>query len=96
MSTALDVDISTLVGDMEAEPCEHSQHGTGIGDHDDGAATHYVRSGCPGCGLEPVVIAVCQRYTNHVLMDGWVRCDCGLAAPASAFIKILGPVGGTR
>lgn len=94
-ATALDLDLSLLVGEMPAPPCEHSQHGSHHR-HDDGPATHYVQTFCPACGLEPKVIAACERWVNGVSQNFALTCDCGLMAPASYFTVILGPVDGSR
>ena len=85
--------VAALVGEMPAEPCEHSQHPTRADLHDNGPATHYVSTGCPGCDMQPKVIAACEKWVNGVSQNKVLTCDCGLAGPASLFVKVLGPVG---
>lgn len=96
-STAIETDISVLVGQMPDIPCEHSQHGKPGAAHDDGPATHYIQSFCNDCYIEPTVLAACQAFTNLELQDLNVHCtSCRRITPASQGLKILGPVGASR
>lgn len=95
MSTETDVDIAGLVGPFEPTPCEHVEHGTGVFWHDNGPATHYRISTCPGCGYNTPVTAICQAFTDLLLANQVVRChknDCNYTGLASEFLTILSPV----
>jgi hypothetical protein len=97
VSTALDVDISTLVGEMEAPPCESTSHDPSDRlAHDDGPAAFYVRVKCPACG-NTAVRAYCQQFINFLIGGGLLQHSeaCG-PFPGIEWMTILGPVGGTR
>jgi hypothetical protein len=97
MSTALDLDIEALVGEMEAEPCESTSHDPADRlAHDDGPAVFYARMTCPACG-GTAVRAYCQQFINFLMDGGNAKHSevCG-AFPGSDWLTILGPVGGTR
>lgn len=97
MSTALDIDLELMVGEMEAVPCEHSTHQSDKYIHDNGPATHYVMAGCPACRDPKDVYAACQRLIGAILSLPEFYCPrCFTTAPPSAFITILGPVGGRK
>ena len=92
MSTALDLDIALLVGEMEAPPCESVSHRPDNTRHD-GPASHYAKVWCDKCG-DSCVKAYCQKFVDHIVADGLVLCSCGNLTPASQQVAILGPVGG--
>jgi hypothetical protein len=92
MSTALDIDIAAMVGEMEAVPCESLGHGNE--DMHEGHATHYARITCPFCDVNKIK-AYCAPFITYVTGGGLVRCsDCG--AGHAGHTTILGPVGGTK
>lgn len=96
MSTALDIDISALVGGMDAIPCEHHQHNTRP-THTDEPASHYAKSRCPKCGDEGPVSAVCPGYVAVIRSGVEMRCPtCKYVAPSFGIVTILGPVGGAQ
>ncbi|MCO4257357.1 hypothetical protein [Pseudarthrobacter cellobiosi] len=96
MSTSLDLDISALVGEMDAVPCEHTQHGLHPL-HTDSPASHYVRVHCPSCPYDSGVFAACQGFIAAVLANMTGRCfGCDTTTPASEAVTILGPVGGSK
>lgn len=90
MSTATVTDIAALVGEMEAVPCEHSQHGQNHG-FEGQPASSYIRSDCPGCHAVNVY-AGCQEVVLMARSEGWMHCDCGHLDHANVFLTILGPV----
>lgn len=91
-STDLDIDLALLVGEMEAPPCEHSQHGKKES-HDEGPATYYLRSNCVCDAGEGTLYAACQGFVNHVLTGYPGRCTtCGNRAPINEMVIILGPI----
>jgi ribosomal protein S27E len=93
MSTELDLDLSALVGEMEALVCEHSQHGLARVDHTDEAASHYLRFNCPECGYMTDVYAACPGFVAMVRGDNLGHCrGCEASLPSSECITILGPV----
>lgn len=93
MSAALDLDIAALVGEMEAPPCEHPEHGMPRKAHSDGPATHYAQSHCPDCDYSPPLRSVCAAYVHFVVSDGHMYCSgCGTRGGAWEFVTILGPV----
>lgn len=93
MSASLDLDIAAMVGEMEALPCEHSQHGDPNCAHDDGPATHYIKSDCESCQVKLPVRPVCAAYVSLVRANGPMHCtDCGREGVAADFITILSPV----
>ena len=94
MSTALDIDLAALVGEMDAVPCEHHQHGTRPS-HTDEPASHYGKSNCPKCGNGGIVAALCPGYVALVRSGVTMQCPaCKHTAPAFEVVIILGPVGG--
>jgi len=88
MSTEMNVDIATFVGEMEDVPCEASHHKSS---HPAGPASHYVRGTCPSCGLNEIK-AYCQHMIDWIAEDGCMVCRCGRATAASELVVILGPV----
>lgn len=96
MSTSLDVDIAALVGEMEAVPCEHHQHGVSPA-HSDEPASHYGQSQCAHCMEDAVIAAICPGYVAAVRSGRPLQCPgCKRVAPAFEFITILGAVGGSK
>ena len=92
MSAALDLDVTALVGEMEALECEHSQHGTGHQTHGDGPATHYVTGNHPCSGSTPAY-AACSRMVQVIVANLPSTCgDCGEISTTGEMFTILGPV----
>lgn len=93
MSTELDLDISVLVGEMEAPACESIGHEEQPHFHDDGPATHYARIRCTDCGLDTVK-AYCATFTTVISSDYGVAMCFVCHAPQSqtSHFTILGPV----
>lgn len=91
MSTALDLDLAALVGELEDVPCESLTHAT----HPEhgGAATHYARVHCPECSYSDLK-AYCGPFVEFIKNDGPIRCFCERLLPASRIFTILGPVNG--
>jgi hypothetical protein len=90
---SLDIDLSLLVGEMEDQECEHSQHKKGLKTHGIGPATHYIKTihGCqPG-----LIYAACNRFAMHVKAGAvWMRCGmCDQLGYASEFLEVVGKVG---
>lgn len=87
------IDISAMVGEMEAPHCEHSQHEVRKMFHDDGPATHYVRA-VHGCLSEPThAFAACQKMVNTIRAGLTVICGrCGAVTTTNEAHEILGPV----
>lgn len=94
MSTALDTDIATFVGEMPAQPCEHSEHGVKGKAHDDGPATHYVRSHCVcEANTEGTLYAACAGFVNFIHSGAPGYCsDCGWRGQINDLVTVLGPV----
>lgn len=96
MSTALDLDIAALVGDMPTEPCESSSHDPADRAHDDGPATHYARIHCPACEFNGIK-AYCQQFTTFIQQCDErlyrLQCHCGYTDLAARMATILGPIG---
>lgn len=94
MSAAVDVDIAALVGEMEAVPCEHYQHGIRA-THTDEPASHYAQGKCPTCKGQGTVTAVCPGFVRLVLSGAQMKCaGCSSIHPSTDLITILGPVSG--
>lgn len=96
MTTALDLDISALIGELDAIPCESQGHGAAYNAHlhDDGDATHYARVQCPYCPFAAVK-AYCQSFTDYIRDNGRILCnECSGTFLAHPNATILGPVGG--
>ena len=92
MSTELDLDIATLVGEMEAPACDHSQHGNHEY-HSDEPASHYVRSHCPGCTEYNRVYPACPRFVETLTSHEFFQCsNCGEVGLLPEFITVLGRV----
>jgi len=90
----LDLDLELLVGEMEAQTCEHSQHETHWR-HSDEPASHYVRGFCVCYGWTDAY-AACPRFVAYALSDEPNRCpDCKSVSTASRMFKVLGPIGST-
>ena len=93
----LDLDLSLMVGEMEAPHCESPHHLSGDS-HDDGPATHYMRIGHSCFGPVDRVIPVCSEYSEH-----WVEnltivkppffCNwCGANLQEAELNQVLGPI----
>lgn len=95
MSTALDLDLATLVGELEDVPCESVSHSKAIFAHlHGGPATHYARITCEYCHMNEIR-AYCGPFVAYLLCpESGVVCDCGVDKPAVESIRILGPVNG--
>lgn len=94
MSAALDLDIEALVGEMEAVPCEHPEHGTDR-IHPDEPASHYMRGRCPVCERTGAIVAICSGFVAWIAANKPLRCvACGDVKLASEVVTIIGPVGG--
>jgi hypothetical protein len=95
MSTALDLDISELVGEMPAEPCESASHDPEHPHHDADPATHYAQVHCPDCGFNAVK-TYCRTFVESFATDWDIECsECHTQGPAHTYITVLGPIGGT-
>lgn len=96
MTTALDLDISALVGELDAVPCESLGHDpkTPTGPlRDDGPGTHYARVTCPACGFTTIKV-YCHTFTQYIAAGGPLLCnECPSWFPAHNNVTILGPVG---
>lgn len=92
MDTVTELDISVLVGEMEAPKCEHSQHQE---KHPDEPATHYIQPFHPCCGAEPGrVYTACQYFVDYVRL-GAARIQCSVCrakGDAWEMCHILGPI----
>lgn len=96
MTTALDIDFAALVGEMDAVPCEHTQHGSHPL-HTEGPASHYVRMRCPHCAYDTGVFAACPGFIGAIRGNAHGRCSgCEIILPAQEAVIILGPVGGSK
>lgn len=94
MSTALDLDLAALVGELEDVACEHKRHGRDATEHD-GPATYYVSAGCPSCDGDKNVYAACQRFIDTFMRASAFSCPrCYRIGDPSEFVTILGPVNG--
>lgn len=93
MTTATDIDVAALVGELEAPACEHSQHEVRKMFHDDGPATHYVRA-VHHCLAEPThAFAACQKMVDTIRAGLVVICGrCGEVTTTGEAHEILGPV----
>jgi hypothetical protein len=88
----LGLDIATLVGEMEAVPCDSRSHYR----HVDEPASHYARATCPCCTFDHIR-AYCPTMMEAIANDGLIQCQqCHIMTRASASITILGPIGGTK
>ena len=88
MTTALDIDLSLLVGELDAPPCESGSH---TETHPDTPASHYARVTCEGCQLNTIK-TYCAHMVALVQMNRTTQCDCGNITPALECITILGPI----
>ncbi|QCB97150.1 hypothetical protein E5206_09565 [Arthrobacter sp. PAMC25564] len=92
MSTELDLDIATLVGEMEAVPCDLPQHGNHPM-HTEEPASHYVRSHCQACDDDTGTIAACPGFVAAVRANFYGYCRiCRAQHRALDMVTILGPV----
>lgn len=96
MTTALDLDLATLVGELEDVACEHSQHGESPS-HTDGPASHYLRYQHE-CGYSKMY-AACPGFVARVIWlaatGGELGCrGCHQGALCAETTTILGPVNG--
>jgi len=88
--SALDVDLSALVGEMPAVPCEHSSHPLLHGDR---KATHYISYQCAKCPKHRFGYAVCGYVIAQYWLDIDVICpDCNDHRPANEVWAIVGRV----
>lgn len=95
MTTATDIDVAALVGELEAPACESADHATPEYSqfHDGGPATHYARVQCPICGWGNIVKAYCATFVAALRDDCTLQCGgCPATLPASMMVTILGPV----
>ncbi len=92
---SLDIDLSLLVGEMEEQECEHSQHKAPDfhKSHGLGPATHYVKTLhlCFGS----MIYAACNRFAMKVKSGTMiVKCDtCGEVGFSEDFLEVVGKVG---
>ena len=93
MSTALDIDLALMVGEMEAVPCESLGHGNESDAHE-GHATHYARITCPFCDVNKIK-AYCAPFVAYVTSGGLIRCS-NCRGTHAGHTTILGPVGGSK
>jgi hypothetical protein len=92
IETDTHVDIAAMVGEMEALPCEHSQHGTGHPNHNDGPATHYILP-THGCAPHMQAYPACGRMIAFIQSGRFNHCGtCGGVGLASDMWTVLGPV----
>lgn len=94
MTTALDIDIAALVGEMEAPACEHSQHSGRPQWHADGGERYVKLS--PPCGHADLnaVRVFCLRWLTE---SDLVICPrCAEEFPLKGHYTDLGPVGTTK
>jgi hypothetical protein len=93
MSTALDLDLATLVGEMEDVACESRGHDEDSDCHE-GPASHYVRLHCPNCDSIQVK-AYCLPFVTFIRgFNHGIQCECGHISHAPETATILGPVNG--
>lgn len=95
MTTALDIDLATLVGDMPAIPCEHSAHDNPDYRyvHSEEPASHYIIAGCRHCAMPEHTYAACPGLVTYIMMNGRMGCrDCRSVGPAADFARVAGPV----
>lgn len=96
-STALDLDLATLVGELPEVPCGESGHPSNKLRHDDGPATTYVRV-LHACIAEVgQVRPVCAKMATIIdsLSDQLTQCwKCGCHAQGREFLITVGPVNG--
>jgi hypothetical protein len=84
-------DLEVLVGEMEEQACEHSQHGVPGKSHSDEPASHYLQAFCD-CNYA-TVYAACPEFVTFVLSNPKIRCaTCGARGQASDLIHILAPI----
>jgi hypothetical protein len=100
MSTELDLDLRTLVGEIPAQPCESANHGhptLGV-NHDDGPATHYLQM-MHECSWMPKgdIYAGCQKTATRAALNMTrdINCmDCGTRSILPGeWIRVVGPIG---
>lgn len=94
MSTALDIDIAALVGEMESPACEHHQHPDKPQWHADGGE-RYIKVTWPcGHGDPNHIYVVCLKWLTT---DAPVKCSqCPETKHVRDGITDLGPVGTTK
>lgn len=91
----VETDLESLVGEMPAIPCEHSQHETRTDVHGEGPATHYVIGKCD-CSEPTVAYAICQRFVDYIRSDQKRYCpSCGFVQRTTERFKIVGPINST-
>jgi hypothetical protein len=97
MSTALDLDLAALMGELPDVPCESLGHNSGRHpENHSGPAAYYARVICVGCGMNTIK-AYCEAFAVWVSSPNpahYVECECGQVDPASEVITVLGPVNG--
>jgi len=97
MSTALDIDVSSLTELDFPVPCGHSQHFAAEGpNHDDGPATH-VAIAFHDCRDEggPAVYPCCTKWADHVMAQTakgskMICTRCGTLDYLSEMVAIIG------
>ena len=85
----VDVDIATLVGELDELGCESSGHDSEHDVHGAGPATHYVRV---TCSHMTTVKAYCQGFVDSLTEGIIVSFPCGEDLPSTFCTKILAPV----
>lgn len=92
MTTATDIDVAALVGEMEAVPCGHWCHAEDFLFHSDEPASHYGQTWCH-CGYVSEVTPLCPGYIRTIASGIMTRCRaCSHIGPGKEFVRILGPV----
>ena len=87
-----ELSLEMLVGEMEDQPCEHSEHGTNKR-HNDAPASHYVRGYCECSGWSDAY-AACPGFVAFALSGLRNRCpDCNVVLLTTVMFEVLGPVG---
>lgn len=87
----LDLDLTTLVGEMEAPACEHPNH-LGSPAHTDGDE-HYVRFHTDCGHIFPLVKVVCGAWLRWLRRKDKTLCSqCGGSWSFAESVTDLGPV----
>jgi hypothetical protein len=94
--TELDLDLAAMVGEMEAPPCEHSQHEARIGkSHNDEPATHYARGHCECFGTTEIY-AICPGFAAWIPSGVPIRCaKCKTHTYSDLMYEIVAPINST-
>lgn len=92
VQAGVEISLELMVGEMDAQPCEHSQHETHR-HHSDEPASHYVRGFCVCYGWTDAY-AACPKFVAFVLSDEPNRCpDCMATSTTAHMFEVLGPIG---